>query len=108
MLGLVHQGTHPVERQMLRHFGVTDGVTLGFRCGPDHVVQLSMDRYGQSFSDRDLAMLRMITPALQRLLRTSLDALDSRTWGGLHFRDAMSDAYGIGRRTARNVMHAME
>jgi DNA-binding CsgD family transcriptional regulator len=71
MLGLVHQGTHPVERQMLRHFGITDGVTLGFRCGPDHVVQLSMDRYGQSFSDRDLAMLRMITPALQRLLRTN-------------------------------------
>jgi DNA-binding CsgD family transcriptional regulator len=71
MLGLVHQGTHPVERQVLRHFGITDGVTLGFRCGPDHVVQLSMDRYGQTFSDRDLAMLRMITPALQRLLRTN-------------------------------------
>ena len=71
MLGLVHQGTHPVERQMLRHFGITDGVTLGFRWGPDHVVQLSMDRYGQTFSDRDLAMLRMITPALQRLLRTT-------------------------------------
>ncbi|HYH72927.1 MAG TPA: helix-turn-helix transcriptional regulator, partial [Nocardioides sp.] len=48
-----------------------DGVTLGFRCGPDHVVQLSMDRYGQTFSDGDLAMLRMITPALQRLLRTT-------------------------------------
>lgn len=71
MLGLVHQGTHPVERRMLRHFGITDGVTLGFRCGPDHVVQLSMDRYDQTFSDRDLAMLRMITPALQRLLRTT-------------------------------------
>jgi DNA-binding CsgD family transcriptional regulator len=71
MLGLVHQGTHPVEREMLHRFGVTDGVTLGFRCGPDHVVQLSLDRYGETFSDRDLAVLRMITPALQRLMRTN-------------------------------------
>ncbi len=71
MLGLVHQGTHPVEREMLRRFGVTDGVTLGFRCGPAHVVQLSLDRYGQMFSDRDLAMLRMISPTLQRLMRTT-------------------------------------
>ena len=37
-----------------------------------------------------------------------LDALNSRIWGGLHFRDAMSDAYGIGHRTARTVMQAME
>ena len=45
MLGLVHQEPHPVEREMLRHLGIADGITLGFRCGPDHVVQLSMDRY---------------------------------------------------------------
>ena len=70
MLGLVHQSRHPMEREMLRHFGITDGVTLGFRCGSDHVVQLAMDRYTQTFSDEDLAMLRMISPALQRLMRT--------------------------------------
>ena len=35
------------------------------------------------------------------------DALNSRIWGGLHFRDAMSDAYGIGRRTARVVMEKL-
>jgi len=69
-LGLVHQGRHPVEREMLRQLGITDGITLGFRCGPDHVVQLALDRYTRPFSDRDLAMLRMISPALQRLMRT--------------------------------------
>jgi DNA-binding CsgD family transcriptional regulator len=71
MLGLVHQGRHPAEREVLRQLGVADGVTLGFRCGPDHVVQLALDRYTRMFSERDLAMLRMISPALQRLLRTS-------------------------------------
>jgi DNA-binding CsgD family transcriptional regulator len=70
MLGLVHQSRHPAVREMLRHVGIRDGVTLGFRSGPDHVVQLSMDRYTRPFSERDLAMLRMISPALQRLMRT--------------------------------------
>ena len=32
------------------------------------------------------------------------DALNSRIWGGLHFRDAMSDGYSIGHQTARTVM----
>lgn len=70
MLGLVHQGTHPDTREMLRHVGVTDGVTVGFRSGRAHVVQLSMDRYWQPFTDRDLAVLRMMSPTLQRLMRT--------------------------------------
>ena len=70
-LGLVHHGSHPVEREMLRHFGVADGVTLGFRCGSHHVVQLALDRYTREFSERDLAMLRMISPTLQRLMRTN-------------------------------------
>ena len=70
MLGLVHQGTHPDTQDILRLVGITDGVTLGFRCGRSHVVQLSMDRYRQEFSDRDLAVLRMVSPTLQRLMRT--------------------------------------
>ena len=36
-----------------------------------------------------------------------LDALNSRIWGGLHFRDAMEDAYDIGRESARRVMHEL-
>jgi DNA-binding CsgD family transcriptional regulator len=70
MLGLVHQGRQPAEQEVLRHHGITDGVTLGFRCGPDHVVQLALDRYTRPFSGGDLAVLRMISPALQRLMRT--------------------------------------
>ncbi len=70
LLGLVHQGTHPAERAALRHYGLADGLLLGFRSGPAHVVQLAMERYTRTFSEGDLAMLRMIAPALQRLMRT--------------------------------------
>jgi DNA-binding CsgD family transcriptional regulator len=70
-LGIVHQSRDPRHRELLRSVGVTDGVVLGFRNGCDHVVQLSMDRHTGMFTDRDLALLHMITPALQRLLRTT-------------------------------------
>lgn len=70
MLGLVHQGRRRGEREVLRHYGIADGVTLGFRCGPDHVVQLALDRYTRPFSEADLALLRVISPALQRLMRS--------------------------------------
>lgn len=70
MLGLVHQGHRPDFHDTLRIHGIADGVTLGFRCGPDHVVQLAMDRYTRAFSECDLALLRMISPALQRVMRS--------------------------------------
>ena len=70
-LGLVHQSRDPDHRDLLRSVGVADGVVIGFRAGRDHVSQLSMDRRSMMFSERDLAMLRMIAPALQRLLRTT-------------------------------------
>lgn len=41
------------------------------------------------------------------LRQLEFDALNSRIWGGLHFRDAMADGYAIGRRTARTVMHEL-
>lgn len=40
-------------------------------------------------------------PTLSEL---EFDAFHARIWGGLHFRDAMEDAYDIGHETARRVM----
>ena len=48
---------------------MTDGVTLGFRCGADHVSSSPWIATAVVLR-ADLAMLRMITPALQRLMRT--------------------------------------
>jgi hypothetical protein len=35
------------------------------------------------------------------------DALNSRIWGGLHFRQAMDDGYRIAHATARRVLYAL-
>jgi DNA-binding CsgD family transcriptional regulator len=69
-LGIVHQSRDPDHQDMLTHVGVADGVVVGFRNGKDHVAQLSLDRNRSTFTERDLAMLRMISPALQRIMRT--------------------------------------
>jgi hypothetical protein len=41
------------------------------------------------------------------LSELEFDAFHSRIWGGLHFRDAMEDAYHLGHETARRVMRAL-
>jgi len=65
-----------IERRSRRPTG--DGVraaravavlTLGVRNGPPHVVKLWMVRRATDFSDRDRALLELVTPALERLLR---------------------------------------
>jgi DNA-binding CsgD family transcriptional regulator len=53
----------------LEAVGAVDGVAIGFRSGPDHVAQIWLVRRKTRFSPRDLAMLSLITPTLQRLLR---------------------------------------
>jgi DNA-binding NarL/FixJ family response regulator len=44
-------------------------LSLGFRAGSDHVVQMWMNRRHGTFCSRDLAMLSLLAPTLQRLLR---------------------------------------
>ncbi|MET1058905.1 MAG: helix-turn-helix transcriptional regulator [Nocardioides sp.] len=45
-------------------------LSMDLRAGSDHVVQVWMDRRHGTFCSRDLAMLSLLTPALQRLLRS--------------------------------------
>ena len=68
-LGLVHQSRDRDHQELLVRHGIADGVVIGYRNGPDHVVQMSLDRRHRMFAERDLALLAMIAPALQRLLR---------------------------------------
>ncbi|MDX6325370.1 MAG: two-component system, NarL family, nitrate/nitrite response regulator NarL [Nocardioidaceae bacterium] len=70
-LGLVHWSRHPAAAAACHAlpYGLADGFSLGFRNGVGCVSQLFMDREKKMFSERDMAMIRLITPALQRLLR---------------------------------------
>jgi ATP/maltotriose-dependent transcriptional regulator MalT len=44
-------------------------LSLGVRNGPDHVVTLWLVRRTRDFSERDRALLALVSPALERLLR---------------------------------------
>jgi DNA-binding CsgD family transcriptional regulator len=52
--------------------GLSDSVGLGFRNGRGQVVQLWWDRRTGEFSPRDVALLRMIAPVVQRLVRDAV------------------------------------
>ncbi len=68
-LGLVHVSRMPEARDDMARVGIADSLWLGFRNGADHVAQLDLTRFRGGFTERDKAMLRMIAPALQRLMR---------------------------------------
>jgi DNA-binding NarL/FixJ family response regulator len=70
-VGVMHwsRRRHEAEACNALACGLADGVSIGFRNGTDCVSQLYIDRKRRMLSDRDLAMVQLITPALQRLLR---------------------------------------
>jgi DNA-binding CsgD family transcriptional regulator len=67
----VHWTRVPGYPERMRSEGIADSLAVGFRHGRDHVVQVWWDRRAGMFSDRDVAVLRMIAPALHRLVRDS-------------------------------------
>lgn len=70
-IGMVHWTRVPGYVERLRAEGFSDSLGIGFRNGKDRVVQVWWDRRSGTFSERDLAVLRMIAPALHRLVRDS-------------------------------------
>jgi DNA-binding CsgD family transcriptional regulator len=70
-LGLVHVSRMPGAHDLPR-LGIADSLWFGIRNGADRVAQLDLSRRRRAFSERDKAMLRMIAPALQRLMRERL------------------------------------
>lgn len=70
-LGIMHWARHPLAAQAciggLK--GGADGLAIGFRNGSDSIVQIAFDRHHTGFTDRDVAMLRMLAPLIARLVR---------------------------------------
>jgi DNA-binding CsgD family transcriptional regulator len=69
-IGIMHWAANPLAAEAC---GVPivgrDALAIGFRNGPDHVAQLCLDRDRGQFNDRDLTMLNLLAPILQRLFR---------------------------------------
>ncbi|MEO7421815.1 MAG: helix-turn-helix transcriptional regulator [Ornithinibacter sp.] len=71
LVGFVHWPEIPqLAEQCQALYGCTDGVCIGFRNGADHVAQIWFDRFTRTFTDQDLALLRLLVPVFHRLLRS--------------------------------------
>lgn len=73
-LGIMHWRANPRAAQKCLGGlkGESDGLCIGFRNGADGLVQIALDRWHGPFTDRDVAMLRMLAPVLARLSRERL------------------------------------
>lgn len=69
LLGIQVWSRDPEHRDELKTLGLVDGVAVGFRTGRGHVVQIYLDRARTPFDDRDLRLLHLVTPALDRIFR---------------------------------------
>ena len=70
-VGVMHWSRKPKQAAYCNAMlpGHVDSISVGFRSGADAVAQVFWDRRRQQFSDRDLAMLDLLMPVLQRHLR---------------------------------------
>jgi DNA-binding CsgD family transcriptional regulator len=69
-VGVMHWSAHPLAAQACGALvGLVDGVAVGFRHGPDHLVQIGLRRARVPFSSRDLTLVHLLAPVLQRLVR---------------------------------------
>jgi DNA-binding CsgD family transcriptional regulator len=65
----IHVWSREVEhRERLQAWGLADGLAVGFRGARGLVVQVYLDRVRTPFSIRDLQLLHLVTPTLDRLL----------------------------------------
>ena len=78
------QDGYVVDQVEIRHghgaAGCSDSLSVGFRDGQDRVVEVWGDRRTGEFSPRDLAVLTMIAPVVQRLVRDAASPSLSDTW----------------------------
>jgi DNA-binding CsgD family transcriptional regulator len=70
-LGVMHWRLHPALAEGCGNFlgRREDALSIGFRNGTDHVVQYSFRRARKHFTARELAILGLVSPALQRMAR---------------------------------------
>ena len=70
-LGVMHWRLHPAQTEAcgFRLGPSEDAIGIGFRNGTDHVVQYGFQREGSYFTPRELAILDLLGPVLQRLAR---------------------------------------
>ena len=69
LVGVQHWSRQPWNSAFLTELGLSDTISVSFSSGSEHVAQVWLDRFRQSFDDRAVALLSLVGPALQRLFR---------------------------------------
>jgi len=70
-VGTMHWSRHPREAELCGTLvGVADSIAVGFRNGSNAVAQIGIFRTKHMYTPRDLAVLNLLGPLLQRHLRT--------------------------------------
>jgi DNA-binding CsgD family transcriptional regulator len=67
--GLIHDAELPESARNAPDLSIRDLIRFGFKTGRGTVVQLWFSRQVESFSERELALLKMVEPAVGRLVR---------------------------------------
>jgi DNA-binding CsgD family transcriptional regulator len=68
LLGIHVWSREAEHRELLETWGMADGMAVGFRGARGLVMQVYLDRVRTPFSSRDLQLLHLVTPTLDRLL----------------------------------------
>jgi DNA-binding CsgD family transcriptional regulator len=66
---LIHDAAEPYDNQASQNFGLRDILWLGFATSAGTVVQVNYDRNRHYFTEHDIAVLRMVEPAVRGLVR---------------------------------------
>ena len=70
-LGVMHWRLHPAQAESCGNFlrPREDALSIGFRNGTEHIVQYSFMRERKHFTSRELTILDLLAPVMQRLAR---------------------------------------
>ena len=68
-IGLIHDAAQPEDEREAPYFGQRDFLRLGFATGQGTVTQLYFSRRRAWFTEREVAVLAMVEPAVGRLVR---------------------------------------
>ena len=103
--GLSHDAEQPDGEREAPELGLCDMIRLGFKTGHGTVVQLYFDRRRALFTQRDLALLTMVEPAVGRLVRGCAGSPPAGTLSASERRVLTMVAQGASNREVAEALY---
>jgi DNA-binding CsgD family transcriptional regulator len=103
--GLIHDADHPESERDAPELGLCDLIRLGFKTGHGTVVQLYFSRRREMFTERELALLTMVEPAVGHLVRSCAGSQRAGTLSASERRVLTMVAQGASNREAAEELY---